>query len=434
MVRVGHELKNLSSLIATKESRAVRLAYHIQRAVDSLWDTQSSEMRVRMDRALENRLLSTEDSARLTALMSLDDLSAEKEEDQVAIASQPASKRIGLLATVKQVAFGFQGAAVSSIDGKMQMEKHDIQMPLTKFHWHFIGSYRTSKSSQILIERLTYDKAWYGRTQELLERVQDIAHSRAIPTATQTFPILKCSGFFHDIPTHSFNMVYDFPTKPPPSSPAPPLAFEKVISLWDIFLKVRSRQERPSLDVVFALAAQLCTIVLTMHKAGWLHKSVSSYNIIFFPDRFSTIADAMAAPYFIGFNYSRLNWETAFTQGPTDQLNNVLEYQHPVYLQGRHRFCQEFEYYSVGLILLELAYWCPLANITGNIRGRPEELAESLAQTHVPIVGTYMGRSYAEAVGSCLKGDFGDGENPGQVRDAFDQRVLQKIERMVSKA
>lgn len=125
---------------------------------------------------------------------------------------------------------------------------------------------------------------------------------------------------------------------------------EKPVSLRNIFLTLKSRTQRPSLDQVFDTASELVSVVLTMHKANWLHKNISSYNMIFFPDRFNSIAEAMTSPYFIGFNYSRLNLETAFTQGPHQQL----EYQHPEYLHGPKRFCQEYEYYSVGLMLLEL--------------------------------------------------------------------------------
>lgn len=133
----------------------------------------------------------------------------------------------------------------------------------------------------------------------------------------------------------------------------------------------------------------------------------------------------MTEPYFIGFSYSRLNLDTAFTQGPDKQL----EYQHPEYLGGRKRFCQEYEYYSVGLVLLELGLWLPLEVITQDIRGSPTEMRNVLLEKEVPKLKTYMGSAYEDAVATCLKGEFGGSSNPAEVREAFERNVLLKVER-----
>ena len=200
---------------------------------------------------------------------------------------------------------------------------------------------------------------------------------------------------------------------------------EKPRSLRDIISKVQSRMQRPSLDQVFDIAKKLVNVVLTMHKANWLHKNISSYNIIFFPSELRSIAEAMTEPYFIGFGYSRLNLETAFTQGPDEQL----EYQHPEYLKGLKRFCQEHEYYSVGLVLLELGLWLPLEVITRDIFGSPADMLKVLMETEVPKLKTCMGSAYEDAVIACLKGDFGGGgANPAEVREAFERGVLLKIQ------
>ena len=195
------------------------------------------------------------------------------------------------------------------------------------------------------------------------------------------------------------------------------------MTLRDIISKIKSRTQRPSLDQVFGIALKLVKVVLTMHKASWLHKNISSYNIIYFPNRFSSIAEAMTEPYFIGFSYSRLNLETAFTQGP----NKQLEYQHPEYLSGPKRFCQEHEYYSVGLVLLELSLWLPLEAITEGVPGTPTEMLNALLKKNVPKLKTYMGSAYEDAVATCLKGDFGGSSSPAEVREAFERKVLLKI-------
>ncbi len=132
----------------------------------------------------------------------------------------------------------------------------------------------------------------------------------------------------------------------------------------------------------------------------------------------------MTSPYFIGFSYSRLNLETAFTQGPKQEL----DYQHPEYLQGPRRFCQEYEYYSVGLVLLELGFWSPIEVITKDILGSPTEMLKGLLRKQVPKLKSYMGSAYEDAVVTCLNGDFGGSSNPAEVREAFERKVLLKLE------
>ena len=459
LYRVECEVESLASILSIKTPKSMRLASHIQRAVDSLWNMQPSEMQRQMTRTLENRLLSTDDSTELASMNSLEEAlnDAFHGENKGSSASpQPTYRRIGLFATMKQITSELENQNLTQ--GSMQIDQHDIIRPLKQFHWHFIALYRGPRSSQdqqvsqnpssqdskssqnqqapqgpssqdptpsqVLIECLKYDSAWFGRTQELIKRVQDISQSRAISFATRAFPILKCVAFYHDTAKHSFGMVYEFPplSLPQATTPTAPTP-EKVLSLRNILHTVRSRADRPSLDTVFALALNLTTTVLAMHRANWLHKSISSYNIIFFPSRSPTIGAAMSSPYFIGFNYSRLNLETAFTQGPSQQL----EYQHPEYLKNRKKFCQEFEYYSVGLVLLELGLWLPLENITESIDGPPEGVAEEVLKRYGPVLRTYMGGEYAEAVRVCLSGEFGGSEKPAEVREVFDRCVLQRI-------
>lgn len=306
----------------------------------------------------------------------------------------------------------------------MLIDERQITKPIRYFDWYGISTLHAVDGSerQILIEWLEYDGSWAGRKIELIQRVQDITSFRAHSFASHALPVLTTAGYYHDVVKHSFGIVYYSPLwQPNPSLSIPDI--EKPRDLRDIISNTRSRTQRPSLDQVFDTALKLINMVLTLHKASWLHKSISSYNIIFFPNRFSSIADAMTEPYFIGFSYSRLNLETAFTQGP----NKQLEYQHPEYLSELKRFCQEYEYYSVGLVLLELGLWLALEKITQGIRGNPTEMLNAILEKEVPKLKSYMGSSYEEAVATCLKGDFGGSLNPAEVREAFESKVLLKI-------
>lgn len=427
LFKLRQEVDKVCAVLKTGGPKPYKICYHLQKVVDKLWDMQSHTIREGMTNTLENRILSTEDGARLrnieTTFQGVDANSSNSGSVDDVTPGMMTSRRIGLLAAMKQIASALEERRQSP--GNMLIDEGQIKRPLKNFHWHRTSTFHTAEGldKQILVERLEYDVAWVERMDELIQRIQDIASFRAPSSIRHAFPVLTCAGYYHDLAKHAFGIVYYFPPQQPkPSSSIPDM--EKPVSLRDIVSTLKSRTQRPSLDQVFNTASKLVSVVLTMHKANWLHKNISSYNIIFFPDRFNSIVEAMTSPYFVGFNYSRLNLETAFTQGPNQQL----EYQHPDYLEGPKRFCQEYEYYSVGLVLLELGLWLPLETITKGILGSPPEMLKALLRTQVPKLKSYMGSAYEDAVATCLNTDFGGSSNPAEVREVFERKVLLKLE------
>lgn len=419
LFKLQQEVDKVSAVLSTSGPKPYKVCYHLQKVVDTLWDMQPTFVRESMTNILENRILSTNDRDRLESMEAAFPGADANNSNN----GSTAYRRIGLLAAMKQIASALEGRRQSP--GNMEIDEGQITRPLKEFHWHRTSTVYTVEGyeKQVLIESLEYDGSWAERRDELIQRVHDIASFRAPSSTSQAFPVLTSAGYYHDLVKHSFGIVYYFPPRQPKPSISIP-NIEKPISLRDIISRIRLRTQRPSLDQVFGTALKLVDVVLTMHKASWLHKNISSYNIIFFPDRFNSIAEAMSSPYFIGFSYSRLNLETAFTQGP----NKQLEYQCPEYLDGSKRFCQEYEYYSVGLVLLELGLWLPLEAITKGIRGSPTEMLKVLLEKEVPKLRTYMGSAYEDAVATCLSGNFGEKSNPGEVREAFERKVLLKIE------
>ena len=422
--------EEIEHLLMNKDPRSFRLHYHIQKVNDKLWDMQSAQVRFSMMNELENRLLSTEDRAQLEALEAVFNPAERSLEHPTATVDPIGSaghRRIGLLATMKQIESALDHGTPSR--RHLLLQKQEIKPPLANFHWNYTGFYQppNAAAGQVLVEYLKYDLEWYGRINELIERVQDVASFRTVSSAILIFPVLTCAGFYHDVANHCFGIVYNFPPRPVSLLSSMPDR-ETPVSLRDILSKVNQRSERPSLDEVFAIALRLISIVVTMHKANWLHKNISSYNIIFFPDRFTSIADSMSSPYFTGSTYSRLNHMEAFTtDAPKEQREFVVDYENPIYQKCRHRFRQEFDYYSIGLVLLELGYWKPLKYIVKKIRGNPEELLEALLKDWVPSLKSYMGNAYAEAVDACLHAEFGESSKTVEVRENFEKNVLQKI-------
>jgi hypothetical protein len=143
---------------------------------------------------------------------------------------------------------------------------------------------------------------------------------------------------------------------------------------------------------------------------NWLHKNISSHNIIFAPSDGALISAAL--PHMIGFHHSRLDEEQAFSEGPNVHRQQI-EYQHPEYQSATNRtqvrFHRTYDYYSLGLVLLEIGFWTPLENLLqGKETFSPSQVREYLLRK-CSRLDEWMGVSYSNAVAACLRGDFGDG-------------------------
>lgn len=210
------------------------------------------------------------------------------------------------------------------------------------------------KGEPVLIEFLTYEEAWSSHEDELLERVNAIASLRSMSVSKSIFPILRCRGYYPELTRNRIGIVYHLP---PEAQNTVPISFLTVLE------RTKARTLQPSLTQRYKLAAALVSRVLSFHRAGWLHKGISALNIICFPDAFSSIAASLSTLYFIGFNHSRVNDDNAYSSLSAPEM----EYQHPVYRRNALsnvdnstnpvvRFRQEFDYYSVGMVLIEIAF------------------------------------------------------------------------------
>jgi hypothetical protein len=109
-------------------------------------------------------------------------------------------------------------------------------------------------------------------------------------------------------------------------------------------------------------------------------------------------------PRIVGFAASREIGLSFFTSGPEDngQLRN---YQHPEYLTHQKRYRETFDYYSLGLLLLGIGLWSPLAEITNSPRLQgfsDKEFRRAVLDHRVSRLNIYMGTRYIKATRACL--------------------------------
>ncbi|KAF2821916.1 kinase-like protein [Ophiobolus disseminans] len=275
----------------------------------------------------------------------------------------------------------------------------------------------------VLTELLTYEDSWINRLEELVARINSLVDLLSSDMFVNTFPVLRCNRFCHVPEEHAYGLIYEIPSDFVRGDSYHPL------TLIDVIEKTYKRSKRPALGEVFKLAHTLAKSISSFHKAGWLHKSISPFNMVFFPANSESLSDSLATFRLIGFNYSRESDTGVFTVGPVED-EHTKEYRHPEYRKAAwtSRFREEFDYYSIGMVLLELGRWKSLFNMTKAEhlkRMSPNDLKMHLIDAEVIQLKSSMGSYYYNAVITCLQGFHSRerGLSSAEVWNAFDENV-----------
>ena len=182
----------------------------------------------------------------------------------------------------------------------------------------------------------------------------------------------------------------------------------------------------PDLRQKFVLAKKLVTCIQSCHTAGWIHKNISSTKVLFFsPDEDYKKMD-LEEPYLIGFDYSRPGSHQAYSQGLLD--GREQEYLHPAYRKGSMRATMSHDYYSLGLVLLEIGTWTSISNVHEDrqtLTLTPMQLREKYIAWCERDLNKTMGPVYQDVTRTCL--EFDSGENTLNERLDFQAEVVDKI-------
>ncbi|MDI1491503.1 MAG: hypothetical protein OHK93_002712 [Ramalina farinacea] len=181
-----------------------------------------------------------------------------------------------------------------------------------------------------------------------------------------TFHSLPCLGYFRTS-RHllRYAYVFDFPAELKEEPGA------TMRSLQDLLIHPSLR---PSLNDRLDVALACAETVLQLHTAGWLHEGIRADNILFFrADGPRSVNDGrLSAPYVGGYEFARADNPLETTEDPKSrELQDP--YRHPKSIgSGRKSYIKQFDLWSLGCILVELAYWSPLASILWQrMQGRP---------------------------------------------------------------
>ncbi|EFQ96950.1 serine/threonine protein kinase [Nannizzia gypsea CBS 118893] len=253
--------------------------------------------------------------------------------------------------------------------------------------------------------------------------------------------LLKCTGFFYSpIPAPSFVHMYLLPREKQISG---------AISSFKDLLKLRDAGGRRqkllyTLNERLEFAKRLATAVMFVHGIGWVHKAITSQNVLLVGRRRSASAGgqedttcdrsrsssattkwSLSSPYLVGFEVARNNDSETIPSGPRRLPLARSLYLHPALQGDDHvRFNMAYDVYSLGVILLELGIWGPLEE-RPELKGipGPEAVAEALYalanETEI-----FMGKRYREVVQTCLSQDA---ENETGSMKAISE-ILERLE------
>lgn len=283
---------------------------------------------------------------------------------------------------------------------------------------HSFALINGDRPEKVIIEWLKYEGNWADTKigLELRERLVSIA---ALLNSDYTYRLpgtLRCKGIEHNSARRAFGFVYELP----PSTDRP-MTLNQLLQ----------PRYRPLLEDRFSLARDVCHSLYKFHQLGWLHRNIHSENIVFVLSEGPAENKAAKKPHFLGFSRSRETRLDAFTRG-ADDTGNLRNYHHPAYLQ-QDRYREEFDYYSIGMILLEIGLWTPLSKIAldKHFAGlSDEDFRQKIIERKGPQLGLAMGSKYMQAVLVCLRGDFNRSpETQAGVAEAFKRQVIASIQR-----
>ncbi|KAI0136720.1 prion-inhibition and propagation-domain-containing protein [Xylariales sp. AK1849] len=254
-------------------------------------------------------------------------------------------------------------------------------------------------SGNVLIEWVDYDKEDLDEKFVHIRRLDDLA--RMMHSATERHPDLHtidCLGYTDDTAMSRYGLVYK----------APDASFSTLHTLIS-----GNDLKTPDLNERVKLAHTLAVALFSLHSLDWLHKSLCSNNIVFFPSAFSAAANQptataalvpnISAPYLVGFDASRPDLDTEMSVASKNP--SILDlHRHPKSLSGLSRkpYCKSYDVYSLGLVLLEIGLWKVLQTYY-----KPHYSAERwrdkiILPVLVPGLGNKTGRLYREVVERCL--------------------------------
>ncbi|CAO2658248.1 Nn.00g059710.m01.CDS01 [Neocucurbitaria sp. VM-36] len=286
-----------------------------------------------------------------------------------------------------------------------------------------------------------------GIDPKIHARVKKLAALLNKNNRTVRFRAPFCRGYFIDEEEGRFGLVFEKPASVPAETE--PTTLHSLIKAAN---DENLTTEIPSLTDRIKLMKLLSETVERLHAVDWLHKGLRSANILLFPKKNGEIN--YVDPYISGFDYSRPATSYDMTERPLENPSADI-YRHPTVqhegnrerTSGRESYKKSFDLYSLGVVLLEIAYWKTIDQILDidleSSRLKPKDtwaVRERLLvqeKGHLKFVKSYLGNTVEMVIRSCLEGPtaFGLDANCDEKREvvaaglqrAFGENIVKKL-------
>ncbi|KAI9892908.1 MAG: hypothetical protein M1814_001067 [Vezdaea aestivalis] len=246
-----------------------------------------------------------------------------------------------------------------------------------------------------------------------------------------SFHTLHCLGFLQDDVTKQYAFVFQLDNNPTAGLREVPMMARE---LNDLFAESR----RPSLTERIHIASTLSETVLQLHTTGWLHKGISSRNVLFLEEgHLNWIRCSAKGPYLAGYEYARADSPTEITE--TTSSGSELEvYHHPdLSAYPRPAFRKQFDIYALGCVLIEVVLWTKLQTLVSE---KDSVDSERVATSRPPIDADFAspmfqriaftaGNTIRDVIILCLTaGDFSDiNDSNGQSAIHIQKTIVDKL-------
>ena len=273
------------------------------------------------------------------------------------------------------------------------------------------------------------------------DRIKKLAILLGSTDKPSEFNAPNCLGYFEDPTEKRYGFLYEVPLN---HSPTP-------VSLLDLILSTTSNKRVPSLTKRVDLAHAIARSLLYLHSVDWLHKGLRSDNVIFFLPHHRKDSETQpqpdyAGPLIAGFEYARPDLPNEETEQPPEHSENDI-YRHPSIIRRTAiRSHKSHDIYSLGIVLVEIAYWkrideiMEIPNEVKAAKARVMKVRELLlGGDYLEFIQGAVGEIYAEVTRRCLAGgeeigiadhgydDRGGGEAKIKLQEVFAQEVVGKL-------
>jgi hypothetical protein len=242
--------------------------------------------------------------------------------------------------------------------------------------------------------------------------------------------LLRCAGFYRSSESLSYGFILDFPS----GRTLKPRTLLDIISA-DWSKAKHAIEPTVPLETRLNLALTLAVSVFKLHNWNWVHKSLRSENVLLFPvSEGENLYENLGEPWVAGFEYAREERDQSDT--PLDTAIDVARdiYKHPQrWGMPTTRFGKLHDIYSLGVILLEIGLWQPVAALESsgfrNLKKEEREQVQSfLLKKAAQKLPFRVGTAYANIVEKCLTGNFEvEAAEGGMKEELYKDQVSQSI-------